>query len=259
MDSEADQLPGDAGQPYSGQQSYIAQQPYSNQQPYSGPQQPSPGQPYTGQPYPGQAYPGQPYPGQQPYGGPAPYGGQMGTRRPKVRPGRVWYLPALAAFLGGAAWIVFGLFSINSQIDSFARVPLPAGVVTLNHSGSYVVYYEAPGAASGPIHPFRVHIFPAAVGSLQPYTSSVTYNFGSHQGRAVLTFQVARPGRFHVETTGAPSVAGGSHLAFGSSIVGSIIGTVLLSVGLIFIGVVGAIILLVIRIVRVRRARAFAM
>ncbi len=230
MDSEADQLPGGAGQ-----QSYSGQQPYG----------------------------GQLYGGQQPYGGPPPFGAQMGTGLPKVRPGRVWYLPALAAFLGGAAWIVFGLFSINSQIDSFARVPLPAGVVTLNHSGGYVVYYEAPGASSGLIHPFRVHIVPAsataAVGSLQPYTSSVTYNFGSHQGRAVLTFQVARPGRFRVETTGAPSVAGGSHLAFGSSIVGNIVSTVLLSVGLIFIGIAGAVILLVIRIVRVRRARAFGM
>src|SRR5215831_10260204 len=266
MDSQADQPYGggaeraDAeGQPYGGQQPAPGEQPpseaqqrYPGAQPYPGAQQPHPG---------ARPYGGQQYPGAQPYGaGPPPFGGQMATGRPKVQPGRIWYLVPLAVFLGGVAWLVFGLFSISGQVDSFPRVPLPAGgAVTLDHSGGYVIYYEGPGANSGQIPGFNVRIVPAAapaqVGSLKSYSGSVTYTFGSRQGRAVLTFQVAHPGRFLVEPSGAPS---GSDLAFGSSIAGGIVGIVLGSLALIFAGIVGAIVLFVIRLVKIRRVRAAA-
>ena len=290
MDSQADQPfgggagPDDgAGQPSGGQQPYPGpqpdggQQPYPDPQPYGGGQQPYSGQQYPGpqpygegqQPYPApqpsgggqQPYSGQQYPGPQPYGaGPPPFGGQTATGRPKVRPGRIWYLAALAVFLGGVAWLVIGLLSLGHQIDSFPRVPLPAGgAVTLNHGGGYVIYYEGPGAKSGQIPGFHVRIVPTAsspqVGSLKTYSGSLTYSFGSHQGRAVLTLQVARGGRFLVEPFGAPSH---SDLAFGSSIAGGIVGIVLGSLALIFTGVAIAIVLLVIRIVKTRRARAAA-
>lgn len=49
---------------------------------------------------------------------------------------------------------------------------------------------------------------------------------------------------------------GGADLAFGSSIAGRIVGTVLPSIGLIFLGIIGAIVVGIIRITRVRRARA---
>ena len=185
----------------------------------------------------------------------------LAAPRAKIRPGRIWYLLPLAVLLGGVAWIVFGLTSIGSEINSFERAPLPAGgVVSLNHSGGYVIYYEGPGAKSGQIPGFHVRIVPAAsspqMGSLKTYSGSLTYSFGSHQGRAVLTLQVARGGRFLVEPFGAPSH---SDLAFGSSIAGGIVGIVLGSLALIFTGVAIAIVLLVIRIVKTRRARAAAM
>jgi hypothetical protein len=129
----------------------------------------------------------------------------------------------------------------------------------LDRSGGYVVYYEGPGASSGRVPSFNVRISPAAppaaVGSLRRYTSSVTYSFRAHQGRAVLTLQVVHPGRFLVEPSGAPAVPGGSDLAFGSSIAGRVVGTVLPSAGLIFLGIIGAIVVGIIRMTRVRRAR----
>jgi hypothetical protein len=280
MDSEADQpfgggagpaggeeQPyGDGQQPHPGPQPYGGgQQPYPDPQPYGGGQEPYGGQQYPGpQPYGGgqQPYGGQQYPGPQPYGaGPPPFGGQAATGRPKVRPGRIWYLAALAVFLGGVAWLLIGLFSLGHQIDSFPRVPLPAGgAVTLTHSGGYVIYYEGPGAKSGQIPGFHVRIVPAAsspqMGSLKTYSGSLTYSFGSHQGRAVLTLRVARGGRFLVQPSGAP---GHSDLAFGSSIAGGIVGIVLGSIALIFAGIAVAIVLLVIRIVKTRRARVAAM
>ena len=268
MDSQAEQPFGGGAGPAGGegQPPGGGQQPYPGPPPYGGGQQPYPGpQPYGGgqQPYPDpQPYGGQQYPGPQPYGaGPPLFGGQTAAGRPKVRPGRVWYLAALAVFLGGVAWLVFGLLSLGHQIDSFPRVPLPAGgAVTLNHGGGYVIYYEGPGAKTGQIPGFHVRIVPAAsspqMGSLKTYSGSLTYSFGSHQGRAVLTFQVPRGGKFLVEPFGAPSH---SDLAFGSSIAGGIVGIVLGSIALILVGIAAAIVLLVIRIVKTRRARAAAM
>jgi hypothetical protein len=256
------------GQPQDpGQQAYPGQQQYPGQQAYPGqPQDPAqqyPGQQaYPGQqPYPGQqAYPGQ-YPGQQ-YGGPSPYGPQMAGGRPKVRPGRIWYLAALAVFIGGVIWVVVGAISVNNQVNAFPRVALPGGgAVTLNHSGGYVIYYEGPGAQSGQIPSFNVRIVaaapPARVGSLKSYSGSVTYSFGSRQGRAVLNFQVAHPGRFLVEPSGAPG--SGSDLAFGSSILGGLLTAILPAIGLILLGIAAWVVLLIVRIVRTRRARTMAM
>src|SRR5215467_2806739 len=125
----------------------------------------------------------------------------LATPPAKIRPGRIWYLVGLVVFLAGAAWVYFGLTSVVSEVNSFPRAPIPAGgQVSLSHSGGYVVYYEGPGAQSGHLPAFQVRVIPAsasaAVKSLAPYTTSVSYAFGSRQGRAVLTLQVSHPGRF---------------------------------------------------------------
>jgi hypothetical protein len=229
-----------------------ADQPSGGGQQWAGTPQPGGGQPAGGMPQFGGQYPGQP-----------PIIAGTGTGRPRVRPGRIWYLVPVLLIVGGIASVVFGFVSLSSKIDSFARLSLPAGGnVTLNHSGGYVVYYEGPGADSGQIPSFNVRIEPAAPpaaiapGSLQSYSGSVNYTIGAHHGRAVLTLQVVHPGRFLVEASGAGASTGGSDLAFGQSIAGSIVGIVLPTIGLILLGVAGGIILFVIRLTRTRRARA---
>lgn len=181
----------------------------------------------------------------------------------RIRPGRIWYLVALLVFLGGVAWLVIGLVSLSSHIDSFSRVAIPAGgQVSLGHSGGYVVYYEGPGAQSGDIPSFQVRVIPAsasaAVQSLTSYNTSVTYSFGSHQGRAVLAMQVSHPGRFTVETPGASNLPAGSDLAFGDSLVGGIAGIAVGGGLLILAGLAGLVLVLIIRIVKTRRARSAA-
>ena len=195
----------------------------------------------------------------QPGASPPPFAGTLGMSPWKARPGRAWYLLALTVFIGGAAWLIFGVLGVKGQVDGFQRVPLPqGGLVSLNHSGGYVLYYEAPGAASGQFSPFNVTITPASPSaraqSLQPYAADVNYTFGSRQGRAVLTLQVAYPGKFRVVTTGAPTVAGGSDLAFGTTIADGIVSTVLISILLIGLGIVGGIALFVVRLTS-RRAQ----
>jgi hypothetical protein len=179
----------------------------------------------------------------------------------KIRPGRIWYLVGLLVFLGGAAWVYFGLTSVVSEVNSFPRAPIPAGgQVSLDHSGGYVIYYEGPGAQSGRIPAVRVRVTPAsasaAVQSLTPYNGTQTYGIGSHQGIAVLTLQVTRPGRFTVETPGATAVPAGSDLAFGDSIAGGILGPILIGVLLILAGLAVLLVIFIVRIVKTNRARS---
>jgi hypothetical protein len=181
----------------------------------------------------------------------------------RLRPGRIWYLAALLVFAAGVAWLIVGLLSINSQVNSFPRVPIPqGGQVSLSQGGGYVVYYEGPGAQSGNVPSVEVRVIPAspgaAVRSLTPYTASVSYGFGSRQGRAVLSLQVAHPGRFTVVTSGGARVPAHADLAFGNSIIGGIGLIVLGSVLLMVLGVAAGIAIFIIRIVRKSRARSAA-
>jgi hypothetical protein len=172
-----------------------------------------------------------------------------------VRPGRIWYLVAIALFAAGLAWLIVGIVSIGNTVNSLQRVPVPAGgTISLGHGGGYIVYYEGPGAQSGRIQRFNIQVAPASSGagvpSLTQYSSELTYNIGSHHGRAVLTLHITRPGTFRVTTTGSPPA--GSDLAFGGSIASGIVGALLPGLPLILIGLLGAVTLLVIRIVRKR-------
>jgi hypothetical protein len=181
--------------------------------------------------------------------------------RMKVRPGRIWYLVPLALAVAGVVWLVVGLTSVVSTVDGLQRVPLPGGgTVNLTHSGGYTLYYEGIGARSGQIPAFHVNVAPvspgAVVSSLTRYGSALTYDVGSHQGRAVLALRVGSPGSFRVTAVGAPS--SGADLAVGASIGSGIVGTVAPSIPLIIVGILAAIVLLIVRIVRKRlQQRAF--
>ena len=176
----------------------------------------------------------------------------------KIRPGRVWYLVALAVFLAGVAWVVVALVVLFGRVDSFPRVPDPGqGVISLTHSGGYVIYYEGPGASNGNVPAGGVHVT-AVSGSgpvkITSFSGSMTYQIGSREGSAVANLQIAAPGRFLVQATssGAPP---GSHLAIGSNLSGGILAAVIPSLVLVLAAIVGAIVVAVVRRTRIRRAR----
>ena len=202
---------------------------------------------------------GPPPPPQQGQYQQGPYQQPQGQYPPqKVRPGRIWYLLPLAVFAAGLVWLIVGIGSLASTVNGLQRVPVPAGgTVNLSHSGGYTIYYEGPGAQSGNIPPFHINVTPAsqgaAVSSLTRYGSTVTYNVNSRHGRAVLTLNVASPGRFRISAAGAQAT--GADLAFGGSIAHGIVGIVLPGVPLMILGFLGAVILLIIRIVRKRSPR----
>jgi hypothetical protein len=175
----------------------------------------------------------------------------------KLRPGRAWYWVTLVAFLAGAGWLGGGLSMLDKRVDSFQRVALPGeGEVSLDRTGGYVIYYEGPGAEAGNIPAGTVNVIPssasAAVEGLAPYESTLTYSLGSREGRAVLTLQVASPGRFLIEATDAPAVPGGSSLAVGSSVAGSIVPILLPGASLMVAAIGGASAVVIVR----RRRRA---
>ena len=177
----------------------------------------------------------------------------------KIRPGRVWYWVALAVFLAGVAWAVVASVVLFGRVDSFPRVPDPGqGVISLTHSGGYVIYYEGPGASTGNVPPGNVTVTDLSgsgkVTSVTSFSGSMTYQIGSREGSAVANLQIAAPGRFLVRATssGAPP---GSHLAIGSNLSGGILAAVIPSLVLVLGAIVGAVVVGVVRHTRIKRAR----
>ena len=176
----------------------------------------------------------------------------------KLRPGRVWYWVALAVFLAGVAWGVVAFVASVGRVDSFQRVPYPGtGVISLTR-GDYVIYYEGPGASSGDVPAGNVNVLPLSgspdVGNMTSYSGSLTYQFGSHEGKAIASLPITRSGRFRVRST-ASAAPSGSHLAFGSSIAGWIVAAAVPTAVLVLAGIVGAIVVAIIRHTRAKRAR----
>jgi hypothetical protein len=180
----------------------------------------------------------------------------------RLRPGRVWYLLALAVIVAGVAWLLAGLAALNGQINSFQRVALPGnGEITLTHSGRYVIYYEGPGAAAGNAPALSVRLRPlsasAAVQSITP-SGSISFSFGSHADTAVLNLNIAHPGRFLLQAT-APAAPAGGHVAVGSSAGGSLARIIVPFIALIVVGICGVVAVAFIRRSRGRRGRRLAL
>lgn len=195
-------------------------------------------------------------------GYPPPTTGYGPGQQPKRRLHWVWYLTALVILGAAVAWLIASIVSLVGTYNGLQRVPLPAGgTVRLGHSGSYVVYYEGPGAQSGNIPSFNIRVRPASPGAsvsgLTQYRSSVTYSTGSHHGRAVLTLNIARPGKFAVTASSAAPGAG-ADLAIGGNIAQRIVGVILPAAVvaiLVIAGGVTAILILAIRGLSRRRAQ----
>ena len=185
------------------------------------------------------------------------------TMPPRPAPGRGWY--ALAAVLLvasvalGTALVVLAVRQLNHQVAALERVAVPGlRQVYLDHSGTYTIYYETPNAPHRPDRPVRVAVF-APDGSsvaihLIPASHDETYGAGGHQGVAVATFSINRAGRYEVSVT-ADSPEAGADLALGNvNILGLVLG-VLAGIGVSVVGIVLALVMLVVTLVRRRRAR----
>ena len=198
-----------------------------------------------------------------PGSGDEPLAGALAAPPAKLRPGRVWYLVALAVIVAGPASLLAGLAALNGQINSFQRVALPGnGEITLTHSGRYVIYYEGPGAAAGNAPALTVGLRPlsasAAVQGITRSSGSGSFSFGSHADTAVLNLTIAHPGRFLLQAR-APAAPAGSHVAVGSGVGGSLARIIIPFIALIMVGVGGVVAIAFVRGSCGRRERHLAL
>jgi hypothetical protein len=92
-----------------------------------------------------------------------------------VRPGRIWYVIALAVLAAGIAWLAYGVVSLVGTIDGLQRVSLPGGgTISLTHSGGYTVYYEGPGSQRRKRSVQRAYVSLAAEGRVNRATTRAT-------------------------------------------------------------------------------------
>lgn len=149
-------------------------------------------------------------------------GGAGGTRKRRswigyVAGGVIFAVAALTAALVA----ILGFKSMVDRVDELQRVPATeaGAAVTLARPGGYTVYYEAPGVNDAPGRLPSVAVQPldgAAPVELRDYSSEFTYDFGGHEGVAVATFRLQRPGRYRLGASGGG--AGGGELAVGRGI-----------------------------------------
>ncbi|MGH9278568.1 MAG: hypothetical protein ACRD12_10760 [Acidimicrobiales bacterium] len=159
----------------------------------------------------------------------------METRNP---PSRLWYWvgggTAVLGLVIAVAWITSAVVGYLGRVDDFQRVSVPGeATVQFTGTGGYTVYYEAPGAAEGPLPPGRVtmsHVATGAEVKFNDYDGNFTYETPSREGRAVLTFSISEPGAYRVQTftdgPGKGDIALGRSLApaeFGVAIAGSVV------------------------------------
>ncbi|MDQ4133307.1 MAG: hypothetical protein M3179_08900, partial [Actinomycetota bacterium] len=166
-----------------------------------------------------------------------------------IRPSRVWFwVGGLLAILGLAAagiWIGLAVKDMIDRTDDLQRVSLPGtGRVTFDDPGSYTVYVEAPGADDEDVDLPRGQVFMEPVDGGDPiefeeYDGTFTYNWGGHEGRAVLTFEIADPGAYRVRTeteSGQPE----GDVAIGESLIGDLPRHVVLALIVALLALVGA-------------------
>ena len=170
--------------------------------------------------------------------------------RPVRRAGALWYWAATLVLLAGMAWPLLGVRATDQRIASLQRVALPAGGrVILPHRGTYVVSYEARGAADAPVPSFRVRARPLGPSlrvSLRLDSSGGVYATGPAEGVAVLDLTASGPGTVYLDGPAAPAVPGGSALAVGAPLPGFRV-PVLPGIGLMLLGIGGIILVATVR------------
>jgi hypothetical protein len=107
------------------------------------------------------------------------------------------------------------------RVDELQRVPASeaGGAVSLAEPGGYTVYFEADGVNEGLADIPALALQPldgAEPVSLRDYSSDFTYDFGGHEGRAVATFRLERPGRYRLRASATGGA--GAELAVGRAI-----------------------------------------
>jgi hypothetical protein len=135
----------------------------------------------------------------------------------------------IAAIVGAILWFVLSIMAMTDAVDDFVRVPAGSTGAVHLEAKKYVIYAEGPNADE------FSRFLNATITDLEnrrvptpPYTSSLTYSFGGHEGSAQATVTPPRAGSYKVS---APQNFGGAGqaegVALGESIAGRIVRSIL--------------------------------
>ena len=160
------------------------------------------------------------------YHHPHAFSGPQAPAQAKVRPSRGWYaLPMLVALAGGgfaAYTFVSSTADQRDQVTAMTRGALPATLSVPLTPGEHAVYHEYDGAHTDTFRqrpdPVVVVTGPGGPVALEAYGSLETYGTGSHEGEAILRFEVETAGTYHVEAQASPGGASPATVAVGAPV-----------------------------------------
>jgi len=180
---------------------------------------------------------------------------------------RLWYVVAgVIALAGLVAAALYVVPRIGTVDQGAMRLVMPgSAVLALDTPGSYTIFHERRSVvdgryyASDSVDGLKVTLADprgAPVALAEP-TMSTSYQMGNREGRAMLAFEVAEPGRYRLTASLASGAAEPKVvLAVSQGLVGGIIQLVFKTLGIAFgsLGIAG----LIAAVVAVRRSKMAA-
>ncbi len=160
-------------------------------------------------------------------------------------PGRKWYVVAGAIFVASFVAFVFFLFTrILGLGDAFDRFVVPgSAVIELEETGRHTVFHESTSTLDGIVYRvgdvsgLEIEVV-AEDGSPVRVVSpmgSMEYRLGGREGTAMAAFVVEEPGAYSVSATyrggAGPETVLAVTRGFGTRIVTTVIGAVVLAMG----------------------------
>ena len=168
----------------------------------------------------------------------------------------IWYygLSILIIIVGFIAFAGFIFTSVSDMGESLMQVVVPGSAdLDLKEPGEYTIFYENQTYFNGKFYStgeqisgLQIQVSEIATGSyLTTYSApgSFTYDLGSRNGRAIISFKVERPGTYRIKASYSEGSGPDVVLAVGKGVVEAIFTRVLMSfAGLFFSIAVAAII-----------------
>jgi hypothetical protein len=182
--------------------------------------------------------------------------------RPVVRPSGWWFavagLAAVVGIVAGVTVIVRGATRYADRVEAFERASMPVVLeVEISEPGGYSIYHEydrfssVEGRADPDVQvtdPSGNDVF------LRTYDSEVTYDVSGHHGIGVYTFRASEPGTYEFDATMPFGGTSRDLIAVGPGVGEDLAMSIVAGIGLIGVGVAGAIVVAV--VVGVMRSRS---
>jgi hypothetical protein len=180
-------------------------------------------------------------------------------------PSRGWYVVAAVIFFGAVAGAVSILMSgIGGIGTALVQVVVPGSAdLELKEAGSYTIFHEHTSQVGGriftPVDISGLRVTIRAVADnrqvdVRSPSGRQTYDIGGRSGRSVLAFDIDKPGTYRLTAAyddgrQQPQAV----LAVSGTFVGDLLMTIFMALGVAFAGLVGALVIAIVVLIRRRR------